>query len=158
MDREEIRIFTARSASAGAAAGACVALALHDLAGASAVLSVLAGLPAGVVAAVFPVTWRDGRFDWMNRSSVTRRSPGLLLSLLASLLIMAPGALMDRVFPEGALGSGDERALEVLFFLTGFASFVLGGVTATLAHLEKDGAEADPRLYRVTPPPAEPRR
>ena len=157
MDREEIRIFTARSASAGAAAGACVALALHDLAGASAVPAVLAGLPAGVVAAVFPVTWRDGRFDWMNRSSATRRSPGLLLSLLASLLIMAPGAVLGDVLDD-ATGPGDSRALQLLFFLTGFASFVLGGVTATLDHLEKDGAETDPRLYRVTPPPAEPRR
>ena len=157
MDRKEIRIFTARSASAGAAAGACVAFALHDLAGASAVPAVLAGLPAGVVAAVFPVTWRDGRFDWMNRSSATRRSPGLLLSLLASLLIMAPGAVLGDVLDD-ATGPGDSRALQLLFFLTGFALFVLGGVTATLDHLEKDGAEADPRLYRVTPPPAEPRR
>lgn len=161
MDREEIRIFTARSVVAGVAVGAGAAFALHDLGGASAELAALAGLPAGVVAAVLPVTWRDGRFDWMMQSSASRRypgHPGLLVSLLASLLIMAPGALVDRAFADGALGTGDERALELLFFLTGFATFVLGGVTATLNHLEKDEDGADPRWRRVTPPPADRRR
>lgn len=158
MDREEIRIFTARSVAAGVAVGAGAAFALHDLAGASTELAALAGLPAGVVAAVLPVTWRDGRFDRMMQSSASRRYPGLLVSLLASLLIMAPGALVDRAFADGALGTGDERALELLFFLTGFATFVLGGVTATLNHLEKDEDGADPRWRRVTPPPADRRR
>lgn len=158
MDREEIRIFTARSVAAGVAVGAGAAFALHDLAGASARLAALAGLPAGVVAAVLPVTWRDGRFGWLMQSSASRRYPGFLVLLLVSLLIIAPSALVDRAFADDALGAGDERALELLFFLTGFATFVLGGVTATLEHLEKDEHEADPGWRRATPPPADRRR
>lgn len=158
MDREEIRIFTARSVAAGVAVGAGAAFALHDLAGASAELAALAGLPAGVVAAVLPVTWRDGRFDWlMQSSSASRRYPGFLVSLLVSLLIVAPSALVDRAFADGALGTGDERALELLFFLTGLATFVLGGVTATLERLEKDDG-ADPRWAPRDPPAADRRR
>lgn len=153
MDREEIRVFTAGSVAAGVALGACVALALHDLAGASVRLAVLNGLPAGVLVAVLPVTLRDGRFSWMNQSSASRRYPGFLVSLAASMLIMAPAYSLDKVFPDDVLGSGDELALELLFFLTAFASFVLGGVMAVLHHLEKD--EADPRLHRVTPSPAD---
>jgi len=49
----------------------------------------------------------------------------------------------------------DEVAVSLLFMLTGFASYILGGIMATLVYLDGDAAAADPHLHRVTPPPDE---
>lgn len=154
MDREEIRIFTAGSVAAGVALGAGLALALHLLAGASVTLAVATGLTAAAFAAILPLTWRDGRFGWFNRpSAATRRHPGFLVWAAAYLLIMFPSFIVVGVFLDDVIESGDELALRLLFLFTGLAAFLLGGVMAVLHHLEKD--EADPRLHRVTPSPAD---
>ena len=39
--------------------------------------------------------------------------------------------------------------------LTGFASYTLAGIMATLVYLDAAAAAPDPRLHRVTPPPRE---
>ena len=51
------------------------------------------------------------------------------------------------------LPPADEVAVSLLFMLTVFAAYTVGGIMATLLYQDTDPAPADPRLHGVTPRP-----
>ena len=140
------RVFTAWSTGIGIATGVLVAIALGQLLDAAWGLAILNGLAAGALSQAHATGLRDGWFDTTDN----RRRPGIWA--LAYGIMMAP-ALFVHHYIE--LPPADEIAVSLLFVLAGFASYVLGGIMATLAYLDRAAAAADPRLHRVTPPPAE---
>ena len=138
-------VFPARSVSVGIATGTIVAAALGRLVVAPWGLAVLTGFAAGACALAVPITMRDGRFDVLG-TSVTRRHLGI--RLLAHGVLLLPMFFIDEVI---ALSRPVGLALALLLGLTGTAAYILGGIMATLNHLEGDDVEDDPRLHRVTP-------
>ena len=146
-----MKVFTARSTGIGVATGVLVAAALGQLAGAAWGLAVMNGLAVGALALALSTVVRDGRFGMMDNS----RRPGVWL--LAWAVMSTPMFFVDNVI-EIELKRADAAALHLLFGLTGFAAYSLGGIMATLNHFDSGrNATADPRLHRVTPPPGEPR-
>ena len=143
-------VFTARSVSIGVATGVLVATASGLLIGVSWGLAMLTGLPAGALALAVSIGMRDGRFDSWG-AATTRRRFGVWM--LAWLVVSTPSFLVGDFF-ETRLNRDDELVLKVLLLTTGMAAYVLGGIVATLNHLDRDDA-ADPRLNRVTPPAGE---
>ena len=142
-DVKRVQVFTARSVAIGVAVGVLVATAAGLLIGVSWGLAILTGLPAGALA--LANSGCDGRFDfWSNK----RR---LGVWMLAWIVMSAPAFMVGNFF-EIELNREDDLVLKVLFLTTGLAAYVLGGIMATLHHLDGDAA-ADPRLHRVTPSP-----
>jgi hypothetical protein len=140
-----VRAFTARSTGIGIATGVLVATALAQLLGAAWGLAILNGLAAGALYMTFSISGLRG--GWFETTD-NRRRPGI--RALAYAVVMAP-ALLVHHYVE--LRSADEVAVSLLFMLTGFAAYTLGGIMATLVYLDGDAAAADLRLYRVTPQP-----
>ena len=138
-------VFSVRSVSVGIATASIVAAALGQLVGASWGLAILTGFAAGACALAVPITVRDGRFDVLGTAAI-RRHRGVWL--LAYGVVIVPMFFIDDVV---APSRPDGLALALLFGLTGMAACVLGGITATLNHLEGDDVGDDPRLHRVTP-------
>ena len=138
-------VFSVRSVSVGIATATIVAAALGQLVGAPWGLAILTGFAAGACALAVPITVRDGRFDVLGTSAV-RRHRGIWL--LAYSVVILPMFFIDDVV---ALSRPDGLALTLLFGLTGMAAYVLGGITATLNHLEGDDIGDDPRLHQVSP-------
>ena len=138
-----LRVFTTKSTGIGIATGALLAIALGQLLGATWGLATLNGLAAGALALALSTDLRDGLLDTTDN----QRRPGL--SGLASAVMTAPPLFTHHYIelrPAGEIG------LAVLLALTGLATYVLGGVMATLNHLDDDSTN-DSRLHRVTPPP-----
>ena len=159
-------VFTARSTRIGIATGVLVTAVFGQFVGASWGLAILAGLPAGALALAGSISLRNGKFDLgsghqrrpgslrnkkFHLGSGHQRRPGVWL--LAWLVMSSPAFLVGIVI-ETELSPVNEFALKVLMLATGMAAYALGGVMATLDHLDGDD-EIDPRLHRVTPPPDE---
>ena len=143
-----LRVFTARSAGIGSATGVLVALALEQLVGTAWGLAILNGLATGaLVLAVSSGVLGGG---WFFDTTGNQRRPGIWA--LAYAVMIAP-TLFVHNYVE--LRPADEVAVSLLFMLTGFASYTIGGIMATLVYLDGDAAATDPRLHRVTPPPGE---
>ena len=143
-----LRVFTARSTGIGIATGVLVAIALGQFLGAAWGSAILNGLAAGAVALALSIDdLRGGWFDTTDH----RRRPGI--RALAYAVMMAP-TLFVHHYVE--FRPADEVAVSLLFLLTGFASYTLAGIMATLVYLGDAAAAPDPRLHRVTPPPAGP--
>ena len=76
--------------------------------------------------------------------------------MLFASVVVAPMIFVENVIGN-ELSKANGASLSLLFMLTAFAAYNLGGVLATLDHLDGDDSSddsADPRLHRVTPPPA----
>ena len=144
----KVAVFTARSVAVGVAAGVLVAVWVGWLRGADAVLAVLNGLAGGALALAVFNYMEDGRFALQARRLGVR-------TLTAS-VIVAPMIFVDNVIGN-ELSRANGSSLSLLFVLTGFAAYNLGGILATLDHLDGNDSSddsADPRLHRVTPPSA----
>ena len=124
-----MRVFTVKSIVIGVAAGGLVAAAIGQVIGASWGLALLNGLAAGASALALSVVVGDGRFGMMN----VRRRPGV--RTLAYFVMFLPAFLADNVI-EVELARAEGLALSMLLLLTGFASYVFGGVLATLDHID----------------------
>ena len=143
-----VRVFTARSTGIGIATGVLVAIALEQLVGTPWGLAILNGLAAGALALALSCgVLGDGWFF-----DITDNQRRLGTWALAYAVMIAP-PIFVRDYIE--LRPTDEVAVSLLFMLTGFASYILGNIMATLVYLDGDAAAADPRLHRVTPPPGE---
>ena len=145
----KIKVFTPRSVGIGIAGGVLVAAGLGQLTGAAWGLAVLNGLAAGALVLALSIVVRDGRFDMMDN----RRRRGVWL--LAYVVMITPVLFVDDAIGIELSDRANLFALSVLFALTGFASYLLGGIMATLNQLDGDAVGADPRLHRVTPSPGE---
>ena len=145
-----VAVFTARSTGIGVATGVLVAVANGQLIGVSWGLAILTGLSAGALAFAVSICMRDGRFDNLG-AATTRRRRGVWV--LAWIVMSVPAFLVGDFF-EIRLNRDDDLVLKVLLLSTGLAAYALGGIMATLDHLEGNDT-ADPRLHRVTPPPSE---
>ena len=141
-----VAVFTARSTGIGIATGVLVTAVFGQFVGASWGLAILAGLPAGALALAGSIIVRNGNFDL---GAGYQRRPGVWL--LAWLVMLSP---TFGIVIETELSPVNEFAFKVLILATGMAAYALGGVMATLNHLDGDD-EIDPRLHRVTPPPDE---
>ena len=141
-----VAVFTARSTGIGIATGVLVTAVFGQFVGASWGLAILAGLPAGALALAGSIIVRNGNFDL---GAGYQRRPGVWL--LAWLVMLSP---TFGIVIETELSPVNEFAFKVLILATGMAAYALGGVMATLDHLDGDD-EIDPRLHRVTPPPDE---
>ena len=152
-----LRVFTARSAGIGIATGMLVAIALEQFLGTAWGLASLNGLAAGaLVLAVSSGVLGDSWFfdtkggGWLFATKDNQQRIGLW-TLAYAIMIAPPVCVGDYV----EFGPANEVAVELLFLLTGFASYTSGCVVATLVYLDGDTAAADPRLQRVTTPPGE---
>ena len=145
----KIAVFTPRSVGIGIAGGVLVAAGLGQLTGAAWGLAVLNGLAAGALA--LSIVVRDGRFNMMDMMD-NRCHPGVWL--LAYVVMITPVLFVDDAIGIELSDRANLFALSVLFALTGFASYLLGGIMGTLNQLDGDAVGADPRLHRVTPGPA----
>ena len=139
-----IAVFTARSVGVGVAAGVLVAVLVGWLRGAAVGLAVLNGLAGGALALAVFTCMRDGRFDF-----VARRRLGV--KTLAAAVMVAPMLFVDNVIGN-ELTWANRTSLSLLFSLTGFAAYALGGIMATLNRLDGEDDAADPRLHLLTPP------
>lgn len=144
-----VRVFTPRSTGIGVASGVLVAGTLGHFVSAAWGLAVLNGLAAGALALAGSICMRDGRFTFLMLANQRRRGVWTLAYGATAPMLLVHGAIIR------AVDWADGRALSLLFGLTGFAAFVLGGVMATLAYLDGDEATADQRLHRVFLPPGE---
>ena len=142
-----LRVFTARSTGIGMATGVLVGIAFGQLLGAAWGLAVLNGLAAGALALALSID--ELRGGWWDTTH-DRRRPGI--RALAYAVMLAPALFAHRYI---AFRPADEVAVSLLFMLTGFAAYTLGGIMATLVYLDDEPAAADPRLRRFTPPPGE---
>ena len=124
-----MQVITMRSVVAGVATGALVAAAVGQLLGAPWMLAGLNGLAAGALALALFIAVGDGRFGVM---SVGRR-PGL--RTLAYAVVMLPAFLAGDVM-NVELARTEGLALALLFLFTGFAAHALGGILATLEHID----------------------
>ena len=161
-----VAVFTARSTGIGIATGVLVTAVFGQFVGASWGLAILAGLPAGALALAGSISLRNGKFDLgaghlrrpgslRNRKfdlgSGHQRRPGVYF--LAWFVMSSPAFLVGIVI-ETELSPVNEFAFKVLMLTTGMAAYAMGGVMATLNHLDGDD-EIAPPLHRVTPPPDE---
>ena len=124
-----MQVFTMKSAGVGVATGALVAAAVGQLLGASWGLAILNGVAAGASALALSIVVGDGRFGMMN----VRHRPGV--RLLAYLVMLLP-AFTAGNFIEVELARAEGLALSTLLLLTAFASYVFGGVLATLDYID----------------------
>ena len=138
-------VFSVRSVAVGIAIAMIVAAILGQLVGAPWGLAILTGFAAGACTLAVPITMRDGRFDVLG-PSVIRRHWGIWM--LTYSVVIVPMFFIDEVI---ALSRPVGLALALLFGLTGTAAYVLGGIMATLNHLEGDDIGDDFRILRVTP-------
>ena len=147
--RTALRVFTARTTGIGLATGVLVAIALGQLPGAAWGVAILNGLAAYALAQALSID--DLRGGWLGATDNRRRAG---IRALAYAVMMAPTLFVHHSIE---LRPADEVGLALLFLLTGFAAYRLGCILATLAYLDgdADAAGVDPRLHRVTPPPAE---
>ena len=124
-----MQVITTKSVAVGVATGALVAVAVGQLIGAPWMLAGLNGLAAGALALALSTMVADGRFAMMD----VRRRFGV--RTLAYAVVMLP-AFTGGNLMEVELARGEGFALGLLFLLTGFAAYSLGGILATLEHLD----------------------
>ena len=124
-----MQVITTKSVTVGVATGALVAVAVGQLIGAPWMLAGLNGLAAGALALASYIIVGDGRFGVMN----VRRRPGLRTFAYAVMLLPA---FMAGSVMEIELARAEGLALAMLFLLTAFAAYALGGILSTLEHLE----------------------
>ena len=124
-----MQVFTMKSVGVGVATGALVAAAVGQLLGAPWMLAGLNGLAAGALALALSVAVDDGRFAVMD----VRGRPGV--RMLASTVMLLPALMIGSVM-DTELARAEGLALGLLFLLTGFAAHALGGILATLEHLD----------------------
>lgn len=142
----KVAVFTPRSVCVGVAAGVLVASWVGGVRGADEGWAVLNGLAGGIAALAVYTCLGDGRFTFLEQ----HRRFGV--RLLGAAVIVPPVLFVDYVIGREPSGA-DDGSLSLLFLFTGVAAYVLGGIMATLDHLEgEDGAPPDPRLNRLTPP------
>ena len=127
-----MQVFTMKSVGAGVATGALVAAAVGQLLGAPWMLAGLNGLAAGALALALSTMVADGRFAGMD----VRRRFGV--RALAYAVVMLPAFTAGGLM-EVELARGEGFALGLLFLLAGFAAYSLGGILATLEHLDDAG-------------------
>ena len=143
----KVEVFTVRSVAISIAAGV-LAAAAFGLLGVTPGLAVLTGLPVGALVLAVSIGARDGRFDTLGAKSI-RRWRGVWV--LAWIVLSVP-AFMVGSFLDVDLNPDNGLALSALLLATGLATYSLGGIVATLNHLDGED-EPDPRLHRVTPGP-----
>lgn len=107
-------------------------------------------MSVGALALAVSIGTRDGRFYHLGADTTRRR---LGIWMLAWTVMSTPAFLVGNFF-EIRLNRDDDLVLSVLLLSTGLAAYTLGGIMATLDHLEGNDT-ADPRLHRVTSPPSE---
>lgn len=144
-----VAAFTVRSVVIGVSVGVLVAAALGPLFGVSWGLATLTGLSAGALALASYLCLSDGKFAFLFQ----RQQRRIGVWMLAWVVMSTPAFLVGNFF-EVRLDRDDDLVLKLLLLTTGFAAYLLGGIMATLYHLDRDDP-ADPRLHRVTPPPGE---
>ena len=127
-----MQVFTMKSVGAGVATGALVAAAVGQLLGAPWMLAGLNGLAAGALALALSTMVADGRFAVMD----VRRRFGV--RALAYAVVMLPAFTAGDLM-EVELARGEGFALGLLFLLAGFAAYSIGGILATLEHLDPAG-------------------
>lgn len=127
-----MQVFTTKSVGAGVATGALVAAAVGQLLGAPWMLAGLNGLAGGALALALSVAISDGRFALMGAC----RRPGV--RTLASVVMIFPAMVVGSVM-DVELARAEGFALALLFLLAGFAAHALGGILATLEHLDDSG-------------------
>ena len=119
-----LRVFSARSTGIGMATGVLVAIAFGQPLGVAWSLAVLNGLAAGALALVLSID--ELRGGWLDTTHDRRRTG---IRALAYAVMLAPTLFADRYI---AFRPADEVAVSLLFLLTGFAAYTLGGIMATL--------------------------
>ena len=124
-----MQVFTTKSVGVGVATGALVAAAVGQFLGTPWMLAGLNGLAAGVLALTLSLALSDGRFAVMD----VRGRPGV--RMLASVVMLLPALMIGNAM-DTDLARAEGLALGLLFLLTGFAAHVLGGILATLEHLD----------------------
>ena len=122
-----VAVVSVRSVAIGVAAWMSVTAFLGLVVAVPWGLAALTGFAAGAFALALPITLRD--------VSAIRRRRGVWLLAYSIMLV-----------PTRPVG----LSLALLLGLTGLAAYTLGGIMATLNHLEDDELE-DPRLHSVTP-------
>ena len=127
-----MQVFTMKSVGVGVATGALVAAAVGQLLGAPWMLAGLNGLAAGALALALSLAIGDGRFAVLD----VRGRPGV--RLLASAVMLLPALMVGNVL-DTELARAEGLALGLLVLLTGFAAHILGGILATLEHLDDAG-------------------
>ena len=148
-DRMRVAIFTTRSPGIGMATGVVVAAVVGPFLGAAWGLAVLNGLAAGALVLAFSVALRDARFvDLLFRPIGMGKLQVGVWALTCTVILFPMFFVDDFVDDIIDLGSADKRALTLLFPLTAFAAFTIGGMAASLAHLDGDDAGSDPHPYR----------
>ena len=146
-----LRVFTPRSTGIAVASGLLVAGALGQLYGAVWGLAVLNGLAAGAAALALFLCVRDGKFASLLDNARQHR-----VGMLSAAAMAPPMLFVDDAVGIELFNRGDDVALSLLFALTGFAAYTLGGIVVTVAvRFDGDTTAADPRLQRVVPPPGE---
>lgn len=139
-----VAVVSVRSVAIGVAAWMSVTAFLGLVVAVPWGLAALTGFAAGAFALALPITLRDGRFDVLGISAIRRRRG---VWLLAYSIMLVPMFFIDEAI---VLTRPVGLSLALLLGLTGLAAYTLGGIMATLNHLEDDELE-DPRLHSVTP-------
>ena len=76
--------------------------------------------------------------------------------MLAYAAMALPMFFVDDTVQIELFNPAEGLALTLLFGVTAWAAYNLGGIMTTLAYLDGDDGAVDSRLYRVAPPPGEP--
>ena len=139
-----VAVVSVRSVALGVAVWMSVTAALGLVVAVPWGLAALTGFAAGAFALALPITLRDGRFDVLGTKAIQRRRG---IWLLAYSIMLVPMFFIDEAI---VLTRPVGLSLALLLGLTGLAAYTLGGIMATLNHLEDDGLE-DHRLHSVTP-------
>lgn len=142
------RAFRAQPYAIAMATGVLVAIVLRQFLDLAWGLAILNGLAASGLALALSVGG-DLAGGWFEATDNRSRSG---VRGLTWTVMVAPALLVHRYVE---LRPADEVAVSLLFMLTAAAAYVLGRVMAALEHLDRDtSVPVDPRLHRVTPPPA----
>ena len=142
------RAFGAQPYAVAMATGVLVVIVLRQFLDLAWGLAILNGLAAGGLALVLSIGG-DLVGGWFDATDNRSRSG---VRGLTCTVMVAPALLVHRYVE---LRPADEIAVSLLFMLTAAAAHVLGGVMAALWRLDRDrSVPVDPRLHRVTPPPA----
>ena len=139
-----VAVVSVRSVAIGVAAWMSVTAVLGLVVAAPWGLATLTGFAAGAFALALPVTLRDGRFDVLGTLAIQRRRG---IWLLAYSIMIVPMIFINEAI---VLTRPAGLSLALLLSLTGLAAYTLGGIMATLNHLEDDDVE-DHRLHSMTP-------
>ncbi len=124
-----MQVFTTRSVTIGIVAGVLIALAVTTL-DAPWGLAIPTGLAGGAFALAVSTMVGDGRFGFMT----ARGRPGI--RMLATVVILFPALSVSNAIEVVELARAESVALTLMVLLTGAAAHALGGILATLDHVD----------------------